>query len=627
DDIDEGNETFEFEIRNPDPAIVTIARGTAVGTVENDGPLPSAWLARFGGTVAEQAIDGIAARIESARAGPGTAGFRGAIGGAPIGGGGATALDATCGPEDEAATPEAENAKEGPAAPAAPSCTANAGASAQAGATADPHGRNAWGGNPGPRGSANARAPFRLQPAAMGGVAGAPHGAGFGAGLGQGHGIGGLGAPAPGQGPGYGPAGTHTAQSATLLSLVMGSSFTYTRNEDGRGGALGFWGRGAHTTFNGRDGALDLDGEVGTALLGADYAKGDWLAGIALTRSFAAGGYANPENGSGAVESTLTAAIPYAAWDASERIDLWGAAGRGAGHMTLTPGGERKGLAGPVHGMASPPPGVPRDAPLEELRTDIGWSMATAGLRASLLTGNVGGPSLAAVSDALWSRTTSDETDGMMAGAGEVTRLRVGLEGGWTFGLSGGATLTPKIEAGVRHDGGDAETGFGVELGGGLNWTDPKRGLVLDIEGRTLMAHEADGRRDIGFSASLGYDPRPESPLGLSLNLRHAFGGQSSGGLDALFASDPLVPMGQGGAGQWTAEAAWGLPAFNDRFTGKPTLGYGVLGSGREVSLGWFLEPAAENAPDLRLGLKLTRRESATEPPQHGIAVETAASW
>jgi len=166
-----------------------------------------------------------------------------------------------------------------------------------------------------------------------------------------------------------------------------------------------------------------------------------------------------------------------------------------------------------------------------------------------------------------------------------------------------------------------------VELGGGLNWTDPKRGLVLDIEGRTLVAHEADGRRDVGFSASLGYDPSPDSPLGLSFNLRRAFGGQSSGGLDALFASDPLAPMGQDGAGQWTAEAAWGMPAFSERFTGAPTLGYGVSGSGRDYSAGWFLEPAAPGAPDLRLGVKLTRRESPTEPPDHGIAIEIAARW
>ena len=110
DDIDEGNETFEFEIRNPDPAIVAITRGTATGTVENDGPQPSAWLARFGRTVAEQAIDGISARIESARSGARTPGFRGAFGGNPVGG---TSPDAAaCESPGDADAPDAQAAAE-----------------------------------------------------------------------------------------------------------------------------------------------------------------------------------------------------------------------------------------------------------------------------------------------------------------------------------------------------------------------------------------------------------------------------------------------------------------------------------------------------------------------------------
>ena len=31
-----------------------------------------------------------------------------------------------------------------------------------------------------------------------------------------------------------------------------------------------------------------------------------------------------------------------------------------------------------------------------------------------------------------------------------------------------GATLTLSLEAALRHDGGDAETGFGLDLGGGI---------------------------------------------------------------------------------------------------------------------------------------------------------------
>ena len=55
------------------------------------------------------------------------------------------------------------------------------------------------------------------------------------------------------------------------------------------------------------------------------------------------------------------AAVPYASLQASERVRLWGALGHGAGEVTLATG-----LG-------------------ETLRTDIGWTMAAAGMRADLL--------------------------------------------------------------------------------------------------------------------------------------------------------------------------------------------------------------------------------------------------
>ncbi len=113
------------------------------------------------------------------------------------------------------------------------------------------------------------------------------------------------------------------------------------------------------------------------------------------------------------------------------------------------------------------------------------------------------------------------------------------------------------METGLRHDGGDAETGFGVELGGGVVWTDPRFGLSLDIAARTLLTHESDGRTDRGLSASIELDPAPDTERGLSLTLRQELGGSARGGLDALFAHEPLGGHGAArGTGRWTAEAA-----------------------------------------------------------------------
>ena len=58
--------------------------------------------------------------------------------------------------------------------------------------------------------------------------------------------------------------------------LLAGTSFALTEGSAESGfGAL--WGRGAVTRFDGREGELTLDGEVESALLGADVAQGRWL--------------------------------------------------------------------------------------------------------------------------------------------------------------------------------------------------------------------------------------------------------------------------------------------------------------------------------------------------------------
>ena len=572
DSIDDPDETIIVELSNPRGAV--IADGEAVITIENSDPLPSAWLTRFGRAAAETAIDGITARMAAPRA-PGT---EAAVGGYALGG---FALG-----------------------------TAGAawnGDVALDGAGARHPGGLAAGGMP-------------THPGMMGGAPLGSRNAGQfpGAAAGLSH---------PGaafqsvSGAGFGAGPYSTTRSMTLGDLLVGSRLAWTGGADADGGSLGFWGQGSRASFDGAQDGVNLDGEVTTALLGADYARGNWLVGVALTQSRGDGGYrslARPDEavasdapvGDGAIETSLTAAIPYASWRGSERLDLWGAVGRGAGEIALAPESH------------------------DALSTDIGWTMAAAGLRSELFA-SAGGASLALVSDALWARTTSDRISGLAASEGAVARLRLGLEGSRAFQLPGGGSLTPKLELGARHDGGDAETGFGVEVGGGIAWSDPRFGLKLDIEGRALISHEDGAMRDRGFSASLAYDPRADSAQGLTLTLRQDIGSASSGGLNALFADDPIArrTVGYGSdrvsdAGRWSMEAGYGLPAFGGRFVGTPHMSYGGSAFGRDVSVGWRLAPeAGPGAPELSLGVLATRHESDREGADHGVGIEFQARW
>ena len=268
----------------------------------------------------------------------------------------------------------------------------------------------------------------------------------------------------------------------------------------------------------------------------------------------------------------------------------------------------------------------------QHLEADIGWTMAAAGVRSALLPAPAegSGPALALTTDALWARTSSDATHELAASDSDVARLRLGLEGSYRMALEGDGTLTPKVELGARHDGGDAETGFGVELGGGVAWSDPALGLILDLSGRTLIAHGNDDLKDRGFAASLGFDPSPESARGPSLKLRQTLGGQATGGLDALFRADPLTERSGGDTttSRWQAEAAYGLPAFGGRFTASPHLGLSLGAGTRDYTLGWRLTPGTgAGASALSLGVKAIRKESEGALPEHAVGVELGARW
>ncbi|MCY3669852.1 MAG: hypothetical protein OXH14_02070, partial [Alphaproteobacteria bacterium] len=406
------------------------------------------------------------------------------------------------------------------------------------------------------------------------------------------------------------PMTRESSADADLGQLLLGSQFAYTREQDANGGVLGFWGRGSQARFDAREGALGLDGEVTTAMLGADYARSNWLAGMALTQSRGSGGFrgsgavADAPAMDGAIRTTLTAAIPYASWRPSERLDLWSAAGYGAGETTL------------------------ETETAELLEAKIDWALAAAGLRSDLFT-LPGGAAVAWVSDALWARTGSDRADGLAATDSSVSRLRLGVEGRRLFALSGGGSLALKLEIGARRDGGDAETGLGAEIGGGIAWTAPRLGLTLDLAGRTLVTHEDRAMRNRGFSAALAYDPAPDSRRGLSLSLRRDIGGPAADGLDALFANEPIARRVHGqDAERWTAEIGYGLPVFGGRFVGVPHLGYGISYGTREIGLGWRLAPEAHaGAPGLSLAIQAARRESLLMPADHRIGIEIRVRW
>ena len=559
DSVDDAGETFRVLLSNASGARLADAEG--IGTIRNADPLPRAWLARFGRTAADHAVDAIAERFDS----PGGGDPHATFAGRRLWNGGGRA-----GADDDAFAP---GWLFGPV-PGDPFGAPGAG----------------LGGSP------------RLDPGS--GVGGSGRSFGTGAGVNAGMNGG------PGGSAGHGGTGAGAMRGPpaaggyrpTLRDLLIRSSFRLSVGDDGGSRRLTGWGRAAATRFDGVSDGVPVDGDVATFLVGADAAWNRWLAGISVAHSLGGGAFRGGAGGTaGELDGTLTAVHPYVRYQATGRLSAWGVLGYGAGDLTLATDGST-------------------------WRTDTSMRMAAGGARGVFLRGG-GGLELAAKMDARLTRIASDAATGeaglLGATAGDTSRVRLLLEGSRTFAFGAGRRLTPTLELGVRRDGGDAETGAGVDLGGSLRYADAALGLTVDAGGRYLAAHEDDAYREWGASASIRLDPGTPG-RGLTLSVMPSWGAAATGGAERLWSAHDargLAGHGFDAALRLRADIGYGLPAFRGRGAAMPFAGMSTMGRGDRD---WRAGARWTRGAALRMSLEATRRETAGAPPSHGIAFRVA---
>ena len=447
---DEGSETLTLALSAPFGA--EVADGIATGTIVNTGPMPQAWITRFGRTVGLQAIEAIGDRLSGAGGtevvvgGVGLSG-PGAYAGTPLGEG----ADWPMSPEDEAWSPDGDSGR-----------------------------------------------------------------------------------------------------GMTGRELLLGSSFRLGAGGEDGAPSVTAWGRVASSSFDGEEAGMSLSGDVTTGFLGADMAHDSWLAGLAVGVSEGEGSFDDGAgDGRGTVESSLTSVYPYARFGLGDGVDIWGLVGVGSGDLKLTVGEE-------------------------EFRTDLSMRMGALGLRGEVVRADEAGDiELAVKADSMWVRTESDaarsSTGGNLeAASGDVSRMRVALEGSRALAAGPGATFTPTLEIGLRHDAGDAETGTGVEVAAGLRYADLAQGLTVEGTVRGLLTHSDEGYEEWGASGSVRLDPGV-SGRGVSLSIGPVWGA-ASGGVDQLWAAGSPAGLAVDGASEaearLQAELGYGL---------RPPVGRGVL--------------------------------------------------
>ena len=354
--------------------------------------------------------------------------------------------------------------------------------------------------------------------------------------------------------------------------------------------SLSTWGRFATGGFEGKENLLAMDADVTTGLLGVDAKWQRGLAGVVLAWTESSGTYRNGSEDTrehGEVDASVAGMYPYASVSLNERIFAWGLIGAGSGELTLKP----------------------RDA--RQLPTDLALRIGAVGLSGEIVDGSgAWGIELNAKSDLMWVSTRNRGTEDLIATSGDVSRVRLGLQGRRVFETGNGGTFIPDIEMGLRQDSGDAETGTGFEIGTGARYT----AGTLSVEGRVraLIAHEESDYEEWGASGTLELTPG-RSGRGLSLSIAPQWGWTESRIGQLWSQPDTGLKVKQGAQHQTriALQAGYGLGLGADHGVLTPYAGVTLSNGAKQTVRGgarWKL------GPELEMNIEAVHEDPGSEP-------------
>ena len=340
------------------------------------------------------------------------------------------------------------------------------------------------------------------------------------------------------------------------------------------------------------------------------------MTGLTLSRSIGEFDYSDgtgPVPVSGDYESRVTSVHPYLGWSSPRGRRLWGTVGFGRGEIEIDD--EEVGRQTSDTFLQTAATGA--SGPVMSDGSLIAGGTTTLMLKGEASVARVG---VAGNHDVIEKRTVN------------ANRLRLALEGSHERALASGGSLTPSLELGLRHDGGDGITGGGIEIGGGLRYRDPTAGLTVEGGGRVLTGQ--GDYREWGFGGSFRLD-LDAGGRGLSFSLTPAWGETPSGvarlwdrdvaalATDDTAANDNVPQM------RLDSELGYGFGVFDGHGLLTPYGGFTLAGEGsRRYRIGGRFEIRVIGQSELRGRPPRAGQRCGSGPRDHvagTVALLTAA--
>ena len=380
------------------------------------------------------------------------------------------------------------------------------------------------------------------------------------------------------------------------LSFLMASQET----AGGGGGRVAAWGCGDYRRLSGAGGlgAGSWNGEVYSLHVGVDVRLGsNVLAGVSVSRSRGMidyeGGLGSGTDG-GEHDLRLVGVHPFLGWSVTPGLQLWGTVGHAWGELRIVD--ELGGLTGAAT-----------------------LNSGALGLNGRLLTR--GATTLSLRGEGALAQLTTDSATFEVATL-DMWRFRLTTELSHELLFSSGTSLTPWAELGARHDGGDGQTGAGLELGGGLRYRVPQVGLTAEGYGRWLAVHEG-ALQEWGVGAMVTIDPGMDR-RGLSASVTPSWG-ETASGVQRLWQQGAAGPAWYGTSrAQVDAQLGYGVPVFGGRSVLTP---FGAMNLAGDEARRYRLGGSLATSRWTTLSLEIERWDRALTDAMHSVMVRGAAEF
>ena len=380
------------------------------------------------------------------------------------------------------------------------------------------------------------------------------------------------------------------------LSFLMASQET----AEGGGGRVAAWGCGDYRRLSGAGGlgAGSWNGEVYSLHVGVDVRLGsNVLAGVSVSRSRGMidyeGGLGSGTDG-GEHDLRLVGVHPFLGWSVTPGLQLWGTVGHAWGELRIVD--ELGGLTGA--------------ATLNSGALSLNGRLLTRGATTLSLRG-----------EGALAQLTADSATFEVATL-DMWRFRLTTELSHELLFSSGTSLTPWAELGARHDGGDGQTGAGLELGGGLRYRVPQVGLTAEGYGRWLAVHEG-ALQEWGVGAMVTIDPGMDR-RGLSASVTPSWG-ETASGVQRLWQQGAAGPAWYGTSrAQVDAQLGYGVPVFGGRSVLTP---FGAMNLAGDEARRYRLGGSLATSRWTTLSLEIERWDRALTDAMHSVMVRGAAEF